>query len=664
MAKSWLRRAKVSDYEESADKLVGESASCFCVCRKIRALETIENALKRKAVARMEWRAAAEGHLNLCQGDIIDVCGKEDDTSGLDPDIIWYRGKIGEKEGIFPTTQLLYKVSGRPLLDSEGRHRFRTIVHLQPSDVFAKYSQGAVAAAAAVDRSGAATPTARPSTGATDAATEGERDGGLRDESLDSVMDCREFCVCLQELSLMAPAGHRPDPVQLSKDEAVRVFREANRADAADDDAANCTFDEFEDALGRVRAALGLGARADIERAGPGVRACSLGERQLGEALRLLNEAHRLIGGVDGAWQALLGHKARRLALSFAEFQEAHARQLTAGGRYDWAADKYAHARRLYGGDTGAAETAFPPDQARLAGLQRAFTVNQYRMAMQFLALSAPNRSSHRGIPLYAGDARDKAGQVARARAVFDGLGDHMAAATVWRADCELRLRRGEPDLALRAAVECMNEHSRTADGQGLAGAYRLLAEVQLVQGQVAQAVGSLQSSLQARAPLCAAATTVICRWAAAPPGPTPGRAAMRAFRAVCHAQSRSPVTATARSIRPVSPRRGPPAHPPHPVGAAHLLASVYALFLSFPYLCPFLRNQDEPRDLRRASRARSCSPIEQHLWSNTKPQGEPLGGRAGVSGPQRPGQRVQCALRSGRGVPLAGPAPPRRPAL
>ena len=490
MAKSWVRRAKVSELEESAESILCESFFCACVCRRIRAFETVKAALRRKAIARMDWRAAAEGHLNLSQGDVIDVIAKEYDLPNLDPDIVWYRGRINDKEGAFPTTQLLYKVSGRPLLDFEGRHRYRTIVQLQPSDIFAKYSQGQGVPSANV-----------PSAAGLD---EGD-DVGIRDESLDSVMDCREFCTCLQDLDLMAPEGQRPEPVQLRKDDAVRIFREANRAEGADDDASNCTFEEFEDALERVLAALDLGSRAEIERSGPGNRACSLGERQLEEALRQLNEAHRLIGGVDAAWQTLLGHKARRAARRFAEFQEAHARQLTAGGRYDWAAEKYAHARRLFSGDTGAVETAAAPDTERLAGLQRAFTVNQYRMAMQFLALTAPNGSSHRGVPRHVGDARDKAGQMGKALAVFTGLGDHIAAATVWRADCELRLRRGEPEAARRAAVECMNEHSRLDDGQGLAAAYRLLAEVQLVQGQVPQLSSGRAEQTQSKASLAEA---------------------------------------------------------------------------------------------------------------------------------------------------------------
>ncbi len=49
--------------------------------------------------------------------------------------------------------------------------------------------------------------------------------------------------------------------------------------------------------------------------------------------------------------------KIKKKVVAFAEFQELHARQLSADMKYEWAFDKYADAKRLYSGDTGNSTT-------------------------------------------------------------------------------------------------------------------------------------------------------------------------------------------------------------------------------------------------------------------------------------------------------------------
>lgn len=73
------------------------------------------------------------------------------------------------------------------------------------------------------------------------------------------------------------------------------------------------------------------------------------------------------------------------------------------------------------------AETGFPPEEEALSDLERAFTVNQYKAAMQLLRLTAPNPSSHVGIPSHVGDPTRKAVQVDKAHAIFDEMKDHQA---------------------------------------------------------------------------------------------------------------------------------------------------------------------------------------------------------------------------------------------
>jgi len=61
------------------------------------------------------------------------------------------------------------------------------------------------------------------------------------------------------------------------------------------------------------------------------------------------------------------------------------------------------------------------------------------------------------------------------------------------QAGAEVALRSGNLPEALRQAKGCENEFSRLSDAQGLSAAFRLLGNIQLVDGQVLASVGSLQ---------------------------------------------------------------------------------------------------------------------------------------------------------------------------
>jgi hypothetical protein len=64
------------------------------------------------------------------------------------------------------------------------------------------------------------------------------------------------------------------------------------------------------------------------------------------------------------------------------------------------------------------------------------------------------------------------------------------------QAGAEVALRSGNIPEALRQAHECENEYSRLDDRQGLSAAFRLLGNIQFVDGQVLASVGSLQVRL------------------------------------------------------------------------------------------------------------------------------------------------------------------------
>jgi len=297
------------------------------------------------------------------------------------------------------------------------------------------------------------------------------------------------------------------------------AFREANRGEVADDDATQLDFEEFLKAMAAVKLLLRIpdsreqieegywshsqNSRSFVSFADEKKWACSYGLRLYDKAIRDLNTAVKLISSVDETWAILLKHMAEKTAVAYGEFQEAHARQLTSDMKYGWAYDNYEHARLLYSGQTGHEMTEFQPREEKLVQLQRSFNVNQYKNAMQLMRLTAPNASSHRGIPAHVGDHNQPMELVQKAKDIYEELDDHSAMATTLQTGAELALRMGDLEEALRLAKGCENEFSRLSDTQGLAAAFRILGVVQLVDGQALEAVGSLQASLQISADNC-----------------------------------------------------------------------------------------------------------------------------------------------------------------
>jgi hypothetical protein len=126
----------------------------------------------------------------------------------------------------------------------------------------------------------------------------------------------------------------------------------------------------------------------------------------------------------------MLKKKAEKTALLYGAFQEAHARQLTLDMKYEWAYEHYEHARKLYSGTTGNELTEFPAHEDKLIQLHRGFVVNQYKNAMQLMRLTAPNVSSHRGIPAHVGDPSKPQVLISKARDIYQELNDNSAMAT------------------------------------------------------------------------------------------------------------------------------------------------------------------------------------------------------------------------------------------
>ena len=116
------------------------------------------------------------------------------------------------------------------------------------------------------------------------------------------------------------------------------------------------------------------------------------------------------------------------------------------------------------------AETEFPPDEAALSDLERAFTVNQYKAAMQLLRLTAPNPSSHVGIPSHVGDPTRKTLQVDKAHAIFDEMKDHQAMGMTMRVGAGKEI----PDkLASNFSCVCNREWIVFCRGHGDHGRHR-----------------------------------------------------------------------------------------------------------------------------------------------------------------------------------------------
>ena len=218
-------------------------------------------------------------------------------------------------------------------------------------------------------------------------------------------MDLEEFVRMLIDLQLACPEGSTPTSFQITRDQALTAFRTANRGEAGDDDTSQLDFEEFLEAMLQIKKFLNIPDTFDqIENnVRPGQWACSFGLRALQGAIDKLNTAVKLISSVDDDWAKLLTLKTEKAVLCFGDFQEAHARQLTIDTKYEWAYENYEHARKLFSGVTGHDLTQFKPHHDKLIQLKRGFVVNQYKNAMQLMKLTAPNVSSHAGIPAHVG---------------------------------------------------------------------------------------------------------------------------------------------------------------------------------------------------------------------------------------------------------------------
>ena len=150
------------------------------------------------------------------------------------------------------------------------------------------------------------------------------------------LMDLDEFIQMLTDLQLVCPAGYTPTSFQISRDQALTIFRMANRGEVSDDDSSQLDFEEFLKAMEAVKMLLRIPDSTDeIETVKEGYWACSYGIRTFQRALENINTVTKLISSVDESWATLLKHKTEELALSYGAFEEAHARQLTMDMRYD-----------------------------------------------------------------------------------------------------------------------------------------------------------------------------------------------------------------------------------------------------------------------------------------------------------------------------------------
>ena len=94
-------------------------------------------------------------------------------------------------------------------------------------------------------------------------------------------MDLREFIQFLTDLQIACPNGHIPSSFQITCDQALSAFREANRGDDGDEDTTQMDFEEFLAAMGVIKRLLRIPDTPDqIEQVKPGYWACSYGLRK------------------------------------------------------------------------------------------------------------------------------------------------------------------------------------------------------------------------------------------------------------------------------------------------------------------------------------------------------------------------------------------------
>ena len=132
LAKAEARRAKAALTQEELEIIFANSGKCFCVCEYNRMFTIYAAATKRMATARDKWEKKRDGELSFGRGDCIRVIEKAEDEMKEEYSIkqpyTWYRGELDGEVGLFPTRQLLYRPSGKPVLDQANRHSHRMVV--------------------------------------------------------------------------------------------------------------------------------------------------------------------------------------------------------------------------------------------------------------------------------------------------------------------------------------------------------------------------------------------------------------------------------------------------------------------------------------------------------------------------------------------------------
>ena len=102
------------------------------------------------ATALQAWEARRDEELSFNKNDKIRVIEKAEAemANGLSADqpYTWFHGELRGEVGLFPTTQFLYKPSGKPVLDDDNIHIFRNVSMLDATDLYIRYSAGEVRA--------------------------------------------------------------------------------------------------------------------------------------------------------------------------------------------------------------------------------------------------------------------------------------------------------------------------------------------------------------------------------------------------------------------------------------------------------------------------------------------------------------------------------------
>ena len=146
MCRNQARRARAALTEEEVSTVVESPGQCYCVCEWRRVCTIYSAVTKRLATALQSWSARRETELSFKKGDIIRVIERAEDEMkdgfSAEQPFTWYWGQLNDDCGLFPTTQLMYKPSGKPVLNDDNVHVFRNVCSLDATPLFVTYSAG------------------------------------------------------------------------------------------------------------------------------------------------------------------------------------------------------------------------------------------------------------------------------------------------------------------------------------------------------------------------------------------------------------------------------------------------------------------------------------------------------------------------------------------